>query len=106
MNPVVSEWRVKRVWLVGASSGIGAALAHALARRGARLALSARSADKLQALGIADARLVPCDATDAASLARARQAVIDALGGIDLVIYLAGDYVPMRADNFDLAVAE
>jgi NAD(P)-dependent dehydrogenase (short-subunit alcohol dehydrogenase family) len=28
------------------------------------------------------------------------------LGGIDLVIYLAGDYVPMRADNFDLAVAE
>ena len=106
MNPVVSEWRVKRVWLVGASSGIGAALAHALARRGARLALSARRADKLQALGIADARLVPCDATDAASLARARQAVIDALGGIDLVIYLAGDYVPMRADNFDLAVAE
>ena len=91
MNPVVSEWRVKRVWLVGASSGIGAALAHALARRGARLALSARSADKLQALGIADARLVPCDATDAASRARARQAVIDALGGIDLVIYRAGD---------------
>ncbi len=51
-------------------------------------------------------RLVPCDATDAASLADARQAVIVALGGIDLVIYLAGDYVPMRADNFDLAVAE
>ncbi len=106
MNPVVRQWRGRRVWLVGASSGIGAALAVALAGQGARLALSARRADKLQALGIADALLVPCDATDAASLAGARQAVIAALGGIDLVIYLAGDYVPMRADSFDLAVAE
>ena len=106
MNPVVSEWRVKRVWLVGASSGIGAALAQALAERGARLALSARRADKLQTLGIADALCVPCDATDAASLAEARRQVVATLGGIDLVIYLAGDYVPMRADNFDLAVAE
>ena len=41
-----------------------------------------------------------------AVVGRQLQAVIDALGGIDLVIYLAGDYVPMRADNFDLAVAE
>ena len=106
MNPVVRQWRGQRVWLVGASSGIGAALAVALAGQGARLALSARRADKLQALGIADALLVPCDATDAASLAGARQGVIAALGGIDLVIYLAGDYVPMRADSFDLAVAE
>jgi NAD(P)-dependent dehydrogenase (short-subunit alcohol dehydrogenase family) len=106
MNPVVRQWRGQRVWLVGASSGIGAALAVALAGQGARLALSARRADKLQALGIADALLVPCNATDAASLAGARQAVVAALGGIDLVIYLAGDYVPMRADSFDLAVAE
>ena len=106
MNPVVRQWRGQRVWLVGASSGIGAALAVALAGQGARLALSARRADKLQALGIADALLVPCNATDAASLAGARHAVVAALGGIDLVIYLAGDYVPMRADSFDLAVAE
>ena len=72
MNPLVREWRTKRVWLVGASSGIGAALAHALVERGARLALSARRTDKLQALGLADALLVPCNATDAASLAEAR----------------------------------
>jgi short-subunit dehydrogenase len=106
MNPIVSEWRSKRVWLVGASSGIGAALAQELARRGARLVLSARSAGKLQGLGIAEALLVPCDATDAASLAEARRQIVAKLGGIDLVIYLAGDYVAMRADNFDLAIAE
>ncbi len=106
MNPPIPAWRARRVWLVGASSGIGAALAQALAERGARLALSARRADKLQTLGIADALCVPCDATDAASLAEARRQVVATLGGIDLVIYLAGDYVPMRADSFDLAVAE
>ena len=106
MNPLIREWRTKRVWLVGASSGIGAALAQALAERGARLALSARRTDKLQALGLADALLVPCNATDAASLAEARRQIVTTMGGIDLVIYLAGDYVPMRADNFDLAVAE
>ena len=106
MNPVIDDWRGKRVWLVGASSGIGAALARALAERGARLALSARHRDGLQALAIADALVVPCDVSAAASLAVARQAIVDAWGGIDLVVYLAGDYVPMRADNFDLALAE
>lgn len=106
MNPTISDWKGKRVWLVGASSGIGAAVARELKQRGARLALSARSADKLLALAIRDAFLLPCDATDVASLADARQAILETWDGIDLVIYLAGDYVPMRADNFDLAVAE
>ncbi|MGE5469872.1 MAG: SDR family NAD(P)-dependent oxidoreductase [Bacteroidota bacterium] len=106
MNPKIADWRGRRVWLVGASSGIGAAVARELAGRGARLALSARRADKLQALGIADAMLLPCDAIDVASLAGAREQLLRDWGGIDLVIYLAGDYVPMRADNFDLGVAE
>ena len=106
MNPTITDWRGKRVWLVGASSGIGAAIARELAGRGARLALSARRADKLQALAIADALVLPCDATDSASLAAARKGLLAAWGGVDLVIYLAGDYVPMGADNFDLALAE
>ncbi len=106
LNAKITEWTGKRVWLVGASSGIGAALARELARRGARLALSARSADKLRALDLADALLLPCDATDGGSLAAARQALLGAWGGVDLVVYLAGDYVPMRAEGFDLAVAE
>ena len=106
MNPKITDWRDKRVWLVGASAGIGAAMARELAGRGARLALSARNAGKLQALAIPDALVVPCDATDTASLAAARKAVVDAWGGVDLVVYLAGDYVPMEADSFDLGVAE
>lgn len=106
MNPVIRDWHGKRVWLVGASTGIGAAVARELQERGARLALSARRADKLAALGIDGALLLPCDATDTGSLAAARQRLLAELGGIDLVIYLAGDYVPMGADNFDLALAE
>ena len=55
---------------------------------------------------MADALLLPCDATDAASLADARTRLLAAWGGVDLVVYLAGDYVPMRADSFDLPTAE
>lgn len=106
MNPKITDWTGKRVWLVGASSGIGAALASELAGRGARLALSARNADKLVALSIPDALRLPCDATDTASLAAAREALLAQWGSIDLVVYLAGDYVPMRAENFDLVTAE
>jgi len=106
LNPRISVWNGRRVWLVGASSGIGAATAHELAARGARLALSARRADKLQALGIEGALILPCDATDVASLAAARAKMLAEWGGVDLVIYLAGDYVPMTVDNFDLMVAE
>jgi len=106
MNPKITDWRGKRVWLVGASSGIGAAVAHTLAGQGARLAVSGRNLAKLQGLNIENALLLPCDATDTSSLADARQSLLAAFGGVDLVIYLAGDYVPMRADSFDLALAE
>lgn len=106
MNPTITDWRGKRVWLVGASSGIGAALARELHARGARLALSARNPDKLQALALTDALHLPCDATDPVALSDARNALLAALGGVDLVIYLAGDYVPMRPRDFDLKRAE
>jgi short-subunit dehydrogenase len=106
MNPKITEWRGQRVWLLGASAGIGAAFARELARRGARLALSGRDIEKLQALGIDGALLLPCDATDPASLAAARETLIAELGGVDLVVYLAGDYQPMRADDFNLVQAE
>jgi NAD(P)-dependent dehydrogenase (short-subunit alcohol dehydrogenase family) len=106
MNPKIADWQGRRVWLVGASAGIGAAMARELSGRGAVLALSARSAGKLTALAVPDALLLPCDATDTASLAAARKRLLAAWGGVDLVVYLAGDYVPMVADGFDLGVAE
>ena len=105
-NPKILNWTGKRVWLVGASSGIGAALARALAARGARLALSARRLEALQGLGIDGALLLPCDVLDTEALAAARTRLVAAWDGVDLVVYLAGDYEPMSADGFNAARAE
>lgn len=101
MNPKITQWQGRRVWLVGASSGIGAALAQRLAGCGARLALTARDAAALRALEIPGALLLPADATDPDSLAQAHGHLLAEWGGLDLAIYLAGDYVPMRADTFE-----
>lgn len=94
--------------MLGASSGIGAALGQALLARGARVALSARNADRLRfvANGAEMALLLPCDAADDASLRGAWDGVQAAWGGVDVAIYVAGDYVPMRAWELDVAVAK
>jgi NAD(P)-dependent dehydrogenase (short-subunit alcohol dehydrogenase family) len=103
MNAKITDWRDKRVWLLGASSGIGAALGQALLARGARVALSARNVARLQAVagGAAEALPLPCDAADEASLRAACERLLAAWDGIDVAIYLAGDYVPMSAWELD-----
>ena len=108
MNAPVTHWRGRRVWLFGASSGIGAALARRLLAEGARVAISARSTTRLRAVvDVApQAMVLPCDATDAASMAAVATTIVGAWGGIDTAIYLAGDYVPMRGWEIDLAAVE
>jgi len=108
MNPRISDWRGKRVWLMGASSGIGEALARKLADAGADVALSARRAERMAELaqGMPNALVLPCDATDAAALDAARERIVASWGGVDLAVYLAGDYVPMRAWEFERQAAE
>ena len=107
MNPRIDDWTGKRVWLIGASSGIGAACAGQLLRLGARVALSARNAEAIQNAASVDphALAAPLDITDHASVLRARDQINAAWGGVDLVLVLAGGYNEMRADSFDLAQA-
>ena len=102
MTPPIRDWQGRRVWLMGASSGIGEALARALAAAGARVALSARRAERIAALAgeLPQALALPCDATDGEAMAGARDRLAVDWGGVDVAIYLAGDYVPMRAWDY------
>lgn len=99
LNPKITDWRGKRVWLVGGSTGIGASLARGLAHAGARLALSARSQTALQtvAADIDGALIEPLDVTDSAAFSPALARINAAWGGVDVVVLNAGTYEPVRA---------
>lgn len=89
------------MWIVGASSGIGAALATELDRRGARVAVSARRADRLAEVAQGRMAAVPLDVTDAGAVASAAEAVRSALGGLDAVVWSAGHWQRSDARAWD-----
>ncbi|GAA6175618.1 SDR family NAD(P)-dependent oxidoreductase [Sulfitobacter pacificus] len=96
----MKEWQGKRYWLVGASDGLGAALAQKLNRAGAEVILSARSEDKLADLVAAlpgKASYQTMDVADDESVKAAAAAV----GTVDGVVYLAGVYWPFGAKEWD-----
>lgn len=108
LNPRLTSWAGKTCWLVGASTGIGRATASALHAAGARVVVSARNHEALDAFvaehgGRADA--IALDATDADAVRSAAARIVAVHGGIDLVVYCAGTYSAMRAAGFDLEVA-
>ena len=94
----------KRVWIVGASSGIGAALAYRCAEDGAQLALSARSTSILEeivhALEGSQHVALPADVTDMPSLKRAWKKLSAEWGVPDVVLCCAGIYQAPRWDHF------
>jgi short-subunit dehydrogenase len=109
LNPPVKDWKDRRCWIVGASTGIGAALAEAVAAKGARVALSARRREPLEEMahrfGKGRALALPLDITHAAELEKAAGAIAKAWGGIDLVVLMAGEYRPMRAWELEVGAA-
>jgi len=86
----------KVVFITGASSGIGAALAEDFAAQGAHLALAARRAARLEALSEKCQKLgvkalaLPCDVTDAQAVSRAVSQAREHFGRLDIVIANAG----------------
>lgn len=103
LNPRLTNWQGRRVWLVGASSGIGLALALALHREGARVIVSARNAGALADFvrNHPGSTALPLDVTDLNAVVRAAAAVAHA-GPLDLLWFGAGHYKPMRANQMDL----
>lgn len=93
----------QRVWLVGASSGIGAAVARELVSRGAHVAISARRRDRLDEVAGGRMVVVPADATDSTAVAAAAREVTETLGGLDTVIWCAGYWKKSDASAWDAA---
>jgi NAD(P)-dependent dehydrogenase (short-subunit alcohol dehydrogenase family) len=106
LNPALADWRGQRVWLIGASSGIGEATARLLMQRGAHVALTSRNELALARLADGKAHVVAADVTDRASLQAAFDAVCATLGGIDLALINAGTHQPVRAWALDAEAAE
>jgi len=104
LNRPCVDWAGQRIWVIGASSGIGAALSRRLVELGARVAVSSRNGAALAALGACHVEVV--DITDRAALGHAFDAVRAALAEIDLVVVSAGTHQPMHAWELDAEAAE
>ena len=94
----------KKYWLVGASEGLGRALALRMSQAGAELILSARNSQRLVELSAdlpGPSQVLAMDIADTDSVARAGGELRD----IDGVVFLAGVYWPMPATDWNGADA-
>ncbi|NIZ12811.1 SDR family oxidoreductase [Phaeobacter sp. HF9A] len=93
----------KTYWLIGASEGLGRALAKRLDAQGAHLILSARNTERLDSLRaeLSNATVLALDVTDVDEVRQAAQVAGDVDGGI----YNVGTYEPMRTTAWDSETA-
>lgn len=105
----ISNFSGKRIWVIGASSGIGEACARALIKAGAKVALSSRRVELLNQIAKTSQNsqtlIIPLDVTNSIQLQHSYQTIMDAWGQIDLMLFVSGVYTPLRADNFDIDIA-
>ncbi|WP_416138274.1 SDR family NAD(P)-dependent oxidoreductase [Halomonas sp. HK25] len=98
----------QRIWLTGATSGIGRALAERLLADGHRVALSARGEAELETLaaGRDNALLLPLDVSDRKAVAHAGERIAADFGGLDLALLNAGTCEYLDAGRFDVDLVE
>ncbi len=99
----------KNIWILGASSGIGRALAVALSQQGAHLVLSARSESALHDVNAelgGGHHVVVCDVGDLPSVATAAAMVQNVFDTVDSVVLLSALYSPTSCDSLHIAEME
>lgn len=103
------EVQGKKIWLIGASTGIGAALARELALEGAVLLLSARHEDRLRELATSipgpNHEVWPLDVAEREAFHVAALKLTQAHPDVEMVIYNAGTYEPQFADEMTLGAS-
>jgi short-subunit dehydrogenase len=102
---IQDKFKDEIIWIIGASSGIGRALAIELAASGAHLMLSARRREDLLQLKnqLGERHMVyPLDIADAELTVRTAKAIHAAHGKIDRVIFMSAAYTPMQLSNLDM----
>jgi short-subunit dehydrogenase len=95
------EWSNKRYWIVGASEGLGLALAKKMSEAGASLVLTARNEARLKEIAASlpnKAEVLPLDITNLAAVKKSAKI----LKNLDGFVFLAGAYWPMSAQEWDI----
>jgi dehydrogenase/reductase SDR family member 7B len=106
---VSSYFKNKVVWITGASSGIGEALAYLLAAQKAKLVLSARRVEELERvktntkIAPDDVLILPFDLSDSSQASRYVEEIIKKFGGLDVLINNGG--ISQRAEAKDTEIA-
>jgi NAD(P)-dependent dehydrogenase (short-subunit alcohol dehydrogenase family) len=91
----------KVAWVIGGSSGIGAATAAELVARGARVAVSARRQEELEKVANGRMLVVPLDVRDAVAVRAAAAQVAEELGPIDIAVLAAGYWQQFDPTTWD-----
>ena len=103
------KWERKKIWIVGGSSGIGLSLSEMLLKRGATVAISARRRERLESIQEQfreRAVIATADVKSVSDLDLCFNKIKKTVGDLDIVIYLAANYVPMRSFDFNYNTAK
>ena len=93
----------KKVWITGASSGIGKAVAEKFAKEGWKVAISARRREILEEMSNNDKIFsYPLDVTNQDQVNNTFNKIIEDFGGLDLCIFSSGTYDPKNEKSIDV----
>jgi len=100
----MNDYKDKIIWIIGASSGIGAALAKDLSIKGARVIISARGLEKLNLVKGDNANIdvIAFDTSDDVQVKQQVDHVFQSYGVIDSVVYMAALYNPSKITSMSI----
>ena len=94
----------KKIWITGASSGIGKAVAKKFAEMGWKVAVSARREELLKKMTTENPNIFsfPCDVTDESQINKTFQEIINKFGDLDICLFSSGTYDPKHEQFIDV----